>query len=263
LQPTVSGIVVNYRTMELTVGAVKSLLDEPEIDDVIVVDNASSDGSVQYLEEHLPLDRVKVIANDRNLGFGQAVNIGAKLTSSPFIYILNSDAVVEPGSVANLVARLDGEPRTAVAAPIIQTSDGVNQVDSHGAFPNLLTMLLRTNRRQSDPSNPDWVSGAAMLVRRSAFDQVGGFDPAFHMYLEDVDLCRRFRTSGWGIVRVRESRVVHVLGGSATSTERNERYHESLKLFARKGGSSEAEIRILDASHRAWSLLRSIRTKRR
>jgi N-acetylglucosaminyl-diphospho-decaprenol L-rhamnosyltransferase len=256
---SVSGIVVNYHTEELTTRAVNSLLDEDEISDVAVVDNGSSEQSLQSLRVSLPDDRVTFVSSEENVGFGQGVNLGAEVTSSPLIFILNSDAEVEPRSVANLVRRLDDEPAAAVAAPMINTPSGITQIDSFGAFPSLRTMLLRTNRRRSDPSRPDWVSGAAMLIRRSAFDQVGGFDPAFHMYLEDVDLCRRLRASGWDIVRVRKSRVVHASGASASSRERERQYHESLKLFARKSGSSETEIRILAVSHRAWSLLRLLR----
>jgi N-acetylglucosaminyl-diphospho-decaprenol L-rhamnosyltransferase len=261
MEGAASGIVVNYRTEELTAAAVHSLLDEPEIADVVVIDNGSSQQSSQTLKRNLPKDRVTVVSSEQNIGFARGVNLGVEHTSRPLIFLLNSDAVVEPGSLANLVRRMNDEPSTAVAAPIIQSPDGGNQVDSHGEFPSLRTMLLRTNRRDSDQSRPDWVSGAAMLIRRSAFEQVDGFDPAFHMYLEDVDLCRRLRASGWDIVRVRESRVVHAAGASSQSTEREKQYHESLKLFARKSGSSEMAIRILDVSHRAWSLLRLPRMK--
>jgi GT2 family glycosyltransferase len=259
MEGAASGIVVNYHTEELTAGAVQSLLHEPEIADVVVIDNGSSRQSSQYLQTNLPKDRVTVVSSEQNIGFGQGVNLGVEHTSRPLIFLLNSDAVVEPGSLAKLVRRMNAEPSTAVAAPIIQSPDGGNQVDSYGAFPSLRTMLLRTNRRESDQSRPDWVSGVAMLVRREAFEQVGGFDPEFHMYLEDVDLCRRLRAKSWDIARVPESRVVHASGASSRSEDRERLYHDSLMLLLRKRGTPEMQMRLLGATHRVWALVRSMR----
>jgi N-acetylglucosaminyl-diphospho-decaprenol L-rhamnosyltransferase len=259
MEGAASGIVVNYRTEELTVGAVHSLLHEPEIADVVVIDNGSSQQSSHSLQSNLPKDRVSVVSSKQNIGFGRGVNLGVEHTSRPFIFLLNSDAVVEPGALANLVRRLNDEPATAVAAPIIQSPDGGSQVDSHGAFPSLRTMLLRTNRCDSDQSRPDWVSGVAMLVRREAFEQVGGFDPEFHMYFEDVDLCRRLRAKNWDIVRVPEARVVHASGASSRSEERERLYHDSLMLLMRKTGTPEIQVRLLGATHRVWAFIRSRR----
>lgn len=260
---TVSGLIVNYRTKELTLAAVESLLDEPELEEVIVVDNDSSDASVQYLRDELPPDRVKVVENDRNVGFGRGVNIAARESKGSSLFILNSDAVLQRGGLGPLVRRLDAEQNLAVVAPWVLNSEGSVQVDSHGVEPSFRAMLLRTNRRPPDRLRPDWVSGVAMLVRREAFEQVGGFDPEFHMYLEDVDLCRRLRSQGWDIGREPASRVIHASGGSSRSEDRERLYHDSLLLFLRKTGTPETEIRMLGAAHRIWSLTRSMRSTMR
>jgi N-acetylglucosaminyl-diphospho-decaprenol L-rhamnosyltransferase len=256
----VSGIVVNYRTKDLTLAAVESLLDEPELEEVIVVDNDSSDGSVQYLRDRLPPDRVKVVESDGNVGFGRGVNIGAGESKGSSLFILNSDAVLKRGGLGPLVKRLEAEQAIAVVAPWVLDAEGSVQLDSHGDFPSFRTMLLRTNRHPPDRLRPDWVSGVAMLVRRQAFEQVGGFDPDFHMYLEDVDLCRRLHVEGWEITRVPESRVTHASGASSKSQDRERLYHDSLMMLLRKSGASEMEIRIIGAAHRIWSLTRSTRS---
>jgi GT2 family glycosyltransferase len=256
---TVSGIIVNYRTKDLTLAAVESLLEERELEEVIVVDNNSADGSIQYFRDRLPLDRVKVVENDRNVGFGRGVNIGAGESTGSSLFILNSDAVLQRGSLGPLVNRLETEPRLAVVAPWILSPQGPVQVDSHGVFPSFRTMILRTNRHPPDRLRPDWVSGVAMLVRREAFEQVVGFDPEFHMYLEDVDLCRRLRAASWDIVRVPESRVVHASGASSRSEDRERLYHDSLMLLLRKTGTPEVQMLLLNATHRVWALSRSIR----
>ena len=253
---TVSGIVVNYKTKELTASAVESMLDEPDLTDVVVVDNCSLDGSVEFLRSRLPEDRVRVVANDRNSGFGGGVNVGAGHSTGSFMLVLNSDATLERGSLALLVRALDAESATAIAAPVIVGPDGSPQIDAFGDFPSFRRMLLRTNRRPRDEPRPDWVSGAAMLVRRCAFEQVGGFDVAFHMYLEDVDLCSRLRSMGWEILRVRESKVRHSPGTSSTGHEREESYHESLMLLLDKRKVPRFEISLIGAAHRLWSSAR-------
>ncbi|MFZ0668179.1 MAG: glycosyltransferase family 2 protein [Acidimicrobiales bacterium] len=259
MDTSVSGVVVNYRTKELTKSAVESILCEPEVADVVVVDNASGDGSAELLRQDLVDPRVKVVASDTNRGFGQGVNLGvANATeTSEFLLFLNSDAVVEPGALGPLVQALRSDQQIAIAAPLIVAPSGETQIDSHGVFPSLRTMVFRTNRHPPDDLQPDWVSGAAMLVRRAAFDQVGGFDPAFHMYLEDVDLCKRLREQAWNIRRVAESRVRHQSGGSGKTAEQTDMYHRSLVTLMRKQGAPKLEVTLVSAAHRAWSTARS------
>jgi GT2 family glycosyltransferase len=255
----VTGIVVNYKTMKLTERAVSSLLGEPEMQEVIVVDNNSQDGSVEFLTETLPADRVRVLRSESNLGFGQGVNLGADAGSGSMLFLLNSDAELVAGGIARLSDALAKEPHTAIAAPLIVDSGGSAQLDAQGVFPSLRTMVVRTNRRPPDRLHPDWVSGAAMLIRRDAFREVGGFDPAFWMYFEDVDLCRRLRLRSWDVVRVPEARVLHAKGASSDSNERDELYHESLVLLLRKSGAPRIEVAAVAAAHRLWRGVRKSR----
>jgi len=239
------------------VRSVSSLLDEPELLEVVVVDNGSSNGSAAFLRDSLPADRIKLVPSDTNLGFGQGVNLGAQSASGSVLFILNSDAVLEPGGLKPLVELLDHDSGVAVAAPLLVSPGGTPQVDAYGDFPSLRTMVLRTNRHPRDVQRPDWVSGAAMLVRRKAFEELGGFDPEFHMYLEDVDLCQRMRTGGWTIGRVPESRVIHSSGASSDSKDRERLYHDSLKLFLRRSGAPAFEVQLVVAGQWLWSRART------
>ncbi len=242
--------------MELTASAVSSLLGEPDLAEVVVIDNCSADGSVEFLRSHLPPGRVTVVDNDRNAGFGGGVNLGAVRSTGALLFVINSDATLEAGCLAPLVQALDAEASTAIAAPSIIGPGGSVQVDAFGEFPSLRAMILRTNRRPRENLRPDWVSGAAMLIRRSAFEQVGGFDPAFHMYMEDVDLCRRLRERSWDVVRVPGSRVTHLPGASGTDRDRKENYHRSLMLFLRRQEVPGFKIRVIGAVHRLWTSAR-------
>jgi len=253
----ISGIVVNYKTKELTLAAVDSLLREALVSEVVVVDNASGDGSVEFLRSSWPSHKVRIVVSGANTGFGSGVNLAAVETTGSLLLVLNSDAILEPGSLVPLVSALRSDDRVAIAAPMVVNGEGEAQVDAQGDFPSVRTMLLRTNRRPPDRLHPDWVSGVAMLVRREAFEAVGGFDPAFHMYLEDVDICRRLRGRGWDVIRVPQSRVVHRLGESSRSSEREEQYHRSFKLLLAKQGASRVEIEILSAARKVWGSFRS------
>jgi N-acetylglucosaminyl-diphospho-decaprenol L-rhamnosyltransferase len=235
---SVTVIVVNYRTAELTIEPVRSALAEPEVTAAIVVDNASSDSDVAALRGFADANpTVTLIESSTNLGFGAAVNRAAAATVTPYLFLLNSDALVAPGSIGELAHALDADPVLGVVAPIIRRPGGALQLDAYGKFPTLITALLRTNRRPRYIHQPDWVSGVAMLVRRTEFARLGGFDERYFMYLEDVDLCRRYRAAGATVRRVASASVTHLGGPSrASSTTHANQYRESLDLYLAQAG---------------------------
>ena len=202
--------------------------------DAIVVDNASPDQQALGLADDR---RIRVIANETNRGFGAAVNQAAALTSAPRLWLLNPDCIVRPGAFAALARVLDAHPECAIAAPRLLNEDGSVQASARGE-PTALTGLFGRNTwltkyfpgsrivRRNLPaadlaaaaveSAPiAWAMGAAMLVRRSAFDAVGGFDERYFLYWEDADLCRRLRDRGFSVRYVPPATVVHSGGASA------------------------------------------------
>ena len=237
----VAVVIVNFRTKELTADAVRSVVDDPLVSEVVVVDNGSGDGSADHLRAALPA--VRVVESATNLGFGRGVNLGVEATSAPFLFLLNSDAAARPGALATLRRRLD-DPTVGVVAPAVYRADGHTlQGDAHGRLPAPRALLRTTGGGPAD-LEPGWVSGVAMMLRRQDFVALGGFDPDFTMYLEDVDLCRRLRAAGLRVVREPAASVVHLGGRSAVaSVDRVDQYHRSKAVYLRKAGAGPLQLR--------------------
>ena len=201
----VAAVIVNYNVRDHLLACVRSLRDEG-VREIVVVDNDSRDESGPALAAADP--EARFLPAGSNLGFGTAANRGVAVTGASRVLVLNPDAVVEPGCVKALVAALDGDDALAVVGPRVDNPDGA-RYPSARRFPDLgvaaghafLGLVRPRNRfttryrmldRDPDAAGEvDWVSGTCMLVRRSAFDAVGGFDEACFMYVEDVDLCWR------------------------------------------------------------------------
>jgi N-acetylglucosaminyl-diphospho-decaprenol L-rhamnosyltransferase len=212
------------------VSCLRSVVSESPAE-IVVVDNASTDGSADRIASAFP--SVRLVRNARNVGFGPAVNQGVRAAASPYVFIVNQDATVKAGSLAALEAALDAHPKAAAVGALVRNPDGTVQPTKR-TFPSFGQAVLHGIVGIFRPSNPgtrgyvhayddvtsdrtvDWVSGPAMALRREAFDAVGGFDEAFFFFVEDVDLCRRFRDAGWEVWFVPGAEVTHAWGGSWT-----------------------------------------------
>jgi hypothetical protein len=237
-----SAIIVNFNA-GAALGATLDSLGEglAGLDwDAVVVDNGSSDGSEAAAGPNEP--RVRLLRLGRNLGFARGVNAGLRATDAPFVLVLNPDCALGPGVGAVLHAELAAHDEVAVVGPRVLNPDGSIQESARGD-PNLLTGLfgrtsllsriapdlpvVRRNlaARQAveagvDSRPVDWVSGACMLVRRAALEEVGGFDEGYFLYWEDADLCRRLRGAGWATRYVPGAAVVHHVGQSSRTARR-------------------------------------------
>lgn len=227
---------------------------------IVVVDCASTDATAAVVSE--VVDRgVAWIPLGVNLGFGAAANRGVAATRSPTVFIVNPDLVAEPESIARLNATLVADGRLGVVGPTVTDMSG-HHYPSARSFPNLLDaighgfvgLVWRNNPwsiRYLTPTSADWVSGTAMLVRREAFDAVGGFDEQYFMYVEDVDLCWRLARSNWQVTVAPAAVVRHVVGGSSESAPfaMIVAHHRSLWRFARKSttGWSRASLPVVFA----------------
>lgn len=249
--PSVSAVVVSYNSAADLPECVRSLRSEG-IEDVVVVDNASSDGSVAAIRASDP--DVAVVETGANLGYGSGANRGAEVATGELLLLLNPDTVVEPGTVKALTAALDRDTGLAVVGPRIDNPDGTRYpsvrrfpeitVAAGHAFVGLIAPDNRFTRRyrmaDRDANGPDpdvdWVSGACLMARRQAFDVVGGFDEGYFMYVEDVDLCWRLHQAGWRVGYEPAGRVVHAQGGSSRTTPYRmiAAHHRSMLRFADK-----------------------------
>jgi N-acetylglucosaminyl-diphospho-decaprenol L-rhamnosyltransferase len=223
--------VVNHDAGASLVAFLASLRSEA-VSDVIVVDNASSDGSSDDLD---PDPAVRVIRTGANLGYGAGANRGLAATDAPFVLVSNPDVTVHDGALAALLAAFAADPTLAIAGPRIMAADGT-RYPSARHFPSmaaaaahaLLGVLVPENRvsrryRMADLDRAatvpveeavavDWVSGACFMARRRALDELGGFDESYFMYVEDLDLCWRAHRAGWRVAYVPGAVVTHLQG---------------------------------------------------
>ncbi len=245
-------VVVNYESGSVLASCIASLRAEGPAE-LVVVDNGSTDGSVDELRQRFP--DVKVLLPGRNLGYGAGANRGVAATRSEFVLVCNPDLSVSPGVLMELTKVLQTDPTAAVVGPLIRTPEG-ERYPSARRFPSMIDAAGHALLGQFVPNNPftrayqesdlaldletvrtvDWVSGACFLVRRSAFEQVGGFDELFFMYAEDVDLCWRLGRTHWKVAYAPRAVVTHVQG---VSTARHPyrmiiEHHRSLLRFARR-----------------------------
>ena len=241
-------MVVNYNAGPALCDCVVSLLAEGPAE-VVVVDNDSSDGSAEGLGRSFP--DVTVVAAGENLGYARAANLGIAATSAPVVAVLNPDTVLRPGVARVALARFDAEADLAALGPTLLNSDGtvypsartvpsVADAVGHGLLyfvwaGNPFTRRYRqVDADSSRPRDVDWVSGAAVWLRRSALDGVGGWDERYFMYVEDVDLCWRLRRAGWRVAYEPGAAVEHLLGVSTARVPYRmiAEHHRSLYRFA-------------------------------
>ncbi len=228
------------------------------------MDNASSDRSLEGVDLLEP--EIQVIRNPHNRGYGRACNQGFEATAAPYVCLLNPDVIPKPGSIASMVAAMDDRPKVGVLGPRLLNPDG-SYYPSCRVVPNLrvalghaLFGLISDNNRfsrayklldfdHSTELEVDWVSGAAMMVRRPAFAAVGGFDEGFFMYVEDVDLCARMTGAGWSAIYFPGAEMVHhVAGSSRRSPYKMIRHHHlSHMRFAVKRADRPHRVILLPA----------------
>jgi N-acetylglucosaminyl-diphospho-decaprenol L-rhamnosyltransferase len=231
-------VIVNYNTAGLVTDCLRSLAGEAEELGlrVVVVDNASPDGSAERLrgaiEENGWGEWVELIAAGRNGGFAAGNNVALRLLlaseSRPdCVLLLNPDTVVRPGAVRQLIAFLERHPRVGIAGSRLENPDGTPQRSAFrfprvlGEFENgvrfglvsrLLSRFVVAPPSRDAEHEAEWLSGASLLVRREVFEQIGLLDEGYFLYYEEVDFCRRSRAAGWECWYVPQSRVVHLIG---------------------------------------------------
>jgi len=211
--PIASVIIVNYNGREHVGACLHSLLKGGrQRYEVILVDNASTDGSAEYVERAFP--QVKVIRNEVNRGFGHGGNVGARWARGKYLAFLNPDTVVEPGWLEALIAALEADPQAGlVTSKILLMSDPKrlntcgNEVHCTGL--TLCRGMGMTHDKFADLTEVSAVSGAAFAIRRDLFEALGGFDETFFLYMEDTDLSWRARLAGYRCLYVPQSIVHH------------------------------------------------------
>jgi GT2 family glycosyltransferase len=252
----VAVVIVNYRSYPELHACLASLGGDPAAT-VVVVDQQSDPAAASSIERSFP--DVRLLRLTGNDGFAAGVNRGARETGTPYLLLLNPDTIAEPGLCTWLAGWMDAHPQVGVAGPRLRNDDGTIQ-GSARRFPDCTTAIAgrsswltraipgnRLSRRNlpaldavtTEPVDVDWVSGACMMIRRDAFDALGGMDEGFFMYWEDADFCRRAAHAGWRTVYCPGAGAVHAGGRSSrhASDASLVAFHDSaFRLFWKHAG---------------------------
>lgn len=231
LVSTLGVVIVNYKTFDLTMQCVASLLEHgiAAPADIVVVDNDSPDGSGDQLKTALQQQGrgVRVILSGRNGGFGAGVNLGVAASHTDLVLVLNPDTYFLNNSVDVIKRLFDDHPRLGVAGLKLINPDGSLQYSARRFYSLPDIMVRRTplgrlhalqgmvrshllkRRWRGGPFEADWVMGTGFVLRRAAFDQIGGMDEGYFLYFEEVDLCARMWVNSWQVLAVPQVELVH------------------------------------------------------
>ncbi len=273
----ISIIIVSWNVRELlrhclkSVNSRRSTVDSHEASlatgdwrlatEIIVVDNASRDGTVEMVRAEFPA--VRVIANTENAGFTRANNQALAIAQGRYLFLLNPDTELRAGALQTLYEYAQTHPRVGVLGPQLFYGDGSVQ-SSRRRFPTLATAFLESTKlqqwfprhraltryyildtRDDATQEVDWINGAAMFVRRAVYDQIDGLDEGFFMYSEELDWCYRAKQAGWQIVYLPTAQVTHYEGKSSEQVvaQRDIYFHSSkVRFFRKTRGAFVAEI---------------------
>lgn len=215
--PSVTAILVNYNSGGYAVECVRSLLAQQyERLDVIVVDNASPDGSAKLLRSEFP-DRVRLIESPTNLGFGRANNFAASHATGDYLLLVNPDArLLSADFIQQLIYFMEQHPLVGIAGPEINEPRKQKFVLPKRTYPSQ-KRLKDQKPFEVLPGPYAWILGACMCIRRELYEKIGGFDPAYFLYGEDTDICLRIRKAGYEVGYCEKAKLTHVGGASEVS----------------------------------------------
>ncbi|MFA7088032.1 MAG: glycosyltransferase family 2 protein [Patescibacteria group bacterium] len=256
-----SFIIINYQTPDITVDCLRSILKFCPQDncEIIVIDNASGDESVAIIKKEFG-EKIKLIANRENLGFAKANNQGAKMATGRYLFFLNSDTLLTDNPLEKLKIRFQ-ENKIGIVAPQVLTADGLPQKSAYGSYPKIKDLILsKLKNKIDDNGNPkkDWVSGAALVIKKNVFDLIGGWDEKFFLYFEDVDICRRTKMAGYSIIVDSESSIIHLSGQSLKKNwQRRKHYYRSQDYYFLKheGFLESTLLKIMRLPYELWLAL--------
>lgn len=244
-------IVVNWNTKDLLSKCLQSIYDTTSnlAFEIIVVDNASTDGSQAMIRQQFP--QVCLIENDQNVGFARANNQALTISRGRYFLLLNSDTIVLPYALEKMVQFADVHPEAGIIGCGLLNSDGSVQ-KSWASFPTFWSEMVGRNFRvrrlvEEDPAtyDVDWLGGACLLVRPEAVNEVGWLDESYFMYSEETDWCFRMRQQGWKVYYLPGAKIIHLGSGSASraSVAQLVRLYESkIRFFHRHYGFRQAEL---------------------
>jgi GT2 family glycosyltransferase len=227
-------IILNYNTRDFLLPCIKGIVEHThDIDyEILVVDNASTDGSVEYVNQKLTsrFERVKLITSKKNRGYAAGMNLGIKQSHGTYVIVMNSDIAIWENSFKKMIEFMDANPHVGIAGPRLLSPDNSLQYFVY-KFPSPQVLLYRrtplsrfqfarraihkylmTSWDHKDNRKVDWVQGSCMIVRKDAIKQVGLMDERYFLFLEDTDWCRRFWKTKWEVWYLATVEIIHYHG---------------------------------------------------
>ena len=219
LTPLVSAIVLNYRSPRDTLNCIRALLKQSIADqlEIIVIDNHSQDESIGWIRNQFHGNpRVRIVESANNRGYGQGNDFGIHFAQGKYLLISNPDNALEPTGLEKMIAKMEQDPTIGILAPKLVHPDGTVR-SSHRRFPTMTDVFvkrtflrnffpkridhyLERDRGHEAAHDVDWAVGACFLIRADLYRSLGGFDPRFFLFFEDMDLCRRVALAGKRVV---------------------------------------------------------------
>ena len=259
-------IIVNYNVKEFLQNLIHSIEKASSNlkKEIIIIDNASDDGSVDFIREKFP--QIKLIANQKNLGFGKANNIGLKEATGKFILLINPDTIVAEDTFEKMIKFFESNDSAGLAGCKILNPDGTLQLACRRSFPGPWTsftkvtglsslfpsskIFARYNLTYFDENQTyevDAISGSFMMMRKEVYEKVGGFDEQFFMYGEDLDLCYRIQKDGFKVYYVHSTQIIHYKGESTkrSSFDETKVFYSAMHLFVKKHLSSSLLVEVI------------------
>ena len=255
-----SVVIVNYQTFELTRDTVNSIFkySYPFTIEVIVVDNASSDDSLEKLKDYFK-DSVKFISSDENKGFAVGNNLALRQLSSDYVLLLNSDTVVWENTLESIYNYMESHGDVGACGCRVRLENGDLDKACKRTFPNVKNSFFRlfhiptkskddnynlTDLPDGEVYEIDCLTGAFMFIRSKALDDAGLLDETFFMYGEDIDLCYRIKQAGWKIVYYGKSSITH-LKGASSKKQKNKliyEFYRAMYIYYKKHHAHESSF---------------------
>ncbi|MEO8745260.1 MAG: glycosyltransferase family 2 protein [Candidatus Dormiibacterota bacterium] len=249
-KPIVSALIVSNNSKDLLLHCLQAFFASADVPvEAVVVDNDSSDGSAAAVTDEFP--QATVLVQPKNLGYGRAANIGLERCQGRFVLLLNPDVTVDPQCVGRLADFLLTRPDAGAVGPRVVLPDGHRDPDARRAFPIPSTMFYRSvglsrlfpksprfgrhnmgYMPESEVHEMDAGTGACLMLRMTALDRVGFFDPRYFMFGEDIDLCYRLRLGGWKVFYLPSSSALHHVRPAAPALERKMSYERHRSMWA-------------------------------
>lgn len=259
-------IIVNYNVKEFLQNLLHSLQKSLThiSHEIIIVDNASNDGSVEFIRSKFP--ETILIENQSNVGFSKANNLGLKIAKGKFILLINPDTIVREDTISRMIEFLDSNPEIGLAGCKILNPDGTLQLACRRSFPGPWTSFCKvtglsalfpksklfakynlTYLDENETWEVDAISGSFMMMKREVYEKVGGFDEQFFMYGEDLDLCYRVQKNGYKVYYYPETQIIHYKGESTkrSSLDETKYFYDAMHLFVKKHFSTFYLVEII------------------